>query len=233
VRRIAVLTGITLVAVACGVPRTGEFETIERGNVPFDLANTTVPSTTTTTTTSTTLPDASSTTAASTSTTIPTEIVRLYFVAGRQVIPVEVPIARPASPPQVLSQLVAGPRFGEVGQGIRTVIPRNAEMAVVVERGTATIDLPGSIFDDVPSRDLTLLFGQLVLTIGQLGGVGQVTFTLDGEPTGAVLADGSTTEAGALVTAGDYVGTLTGEPPTTTSTTIATPPASEVPTPSV
>jgi hypothetical protein len=216
-----------VVAIACGVPRQGEFTTIDRAAVPFDLADTTVPTTTSTTTTTTTVPDASTTTIAVTTTTIPTENVGLYFVAARQVIRTERPLVSPASPPQVLAALFDPPR-GQAADGIRTVLPRDAELTVVVDRGTATIDLPVGIFDEIDPRDQRLLFAQLVLTMGQRPAIGQVTFTLGGEPTGAVLGDGSTTEPGALVTAVDYADTLTGAPQattTTTTTTTAPPPA--------
>lgn len=227
-KRILALTALPIVVVACGVPQSSEFDQISGDDVQFGLDQTT---TTSTTTIPPTTIDATSTTIALTTTTeIPTELVQLYFVAGSQLNPVSQPLTSPVVPQRALSALQEGPP-SDIGLGLRTTIPANADITVVRERGTAVIDLPADIFDNMPLRDQPLFFAQLVLTIGQLGGIGPVVFTLDGEPARAIRGtDGSTGEPGEAVTVDDYLGLLAGAPQTTTSTTttVAAPPATEV-----
>ena len=227
-KRILVLTALPILVVACGVPQSSEFEQISGDDVQFGLDQTT---TTSTTTIPPTTIDATSTTIAQTTTTeIPTELVQLYFVAGSQLNPVSQPLSSPVVPQRALSALQEGPP-SDIGLGLRTTIPEDADITVVRERGTAVIDLPADIFDNMPLRDQPLFFAQLVLTIGQLGGIGPVVFTLDGEPARAIRGtDGSTGEPGEAVTVDDYLGLLAGAPQTTTSTTttVPVPPATEV-----
>lgn len=225
-KRIVILTVLPIVAIACGLPQSSEFEPI-RGDVQFGLDETTTPSTSTIAPTTI---DATSTTLDQTTTTeIPTELVRLYFVAGSQLNPVSQPLSSPVLPVQALAALLEGPP-SEIGLGLRTTIPARANITVVRERGTAIIDLPAGIFDAMPARDQKLFFAQLVLTIGQLGGIGPVQFTLDGEPTRVIRgSDGSTGEPGEPVTVDDYLDLLAGAPPaTTTTTTTEAPPPAEV-----
>lgn len=219
-KRILVLTVLPIVIVACGLPQSSEFEQISGDEVQFGLDQTT---TTSTSTIPPTTIDATSTTIAQTTTTeIPTELVQLYFVAGSQLNPVSQPLSSPVVPQRALSALQEGPP-SDIGLGLRTTIPAEADITVVRERGTAVIDLPADIFDSMPLRDQPLFFAQLVLTIGQLGGIGPVVFTLDGEPARAIRGtDGSTGEPGEAVTVDDYLGLLAGAPQTTTSTTTTT-----------
>jgi spore germination protein GerM len=219
-KRIVLLTLLPLVAIACGLPQSSEFEQFRDDDVQFGLDETTTPSTTTIPPTTV---DATSTTIAQTTTTeIPTELVQLYFVAGSQLNPVSQPLTSPVVPQRALNALQEGPP-SDIGLGLRTTIPADADITVVRERGTAVIDLPGDIFDAMPLRDQPLFFAQLVLTIGQLGGIGPVVFTLDGEPARAIRgSDGSTGEPGEPVTVDDYLDLLAGAPPTTSSTTATT-----------
>ncbi len=225
-KRIAILTVLPIVVIACGLPQSSEFEQMS-GDVQFGLDETT---TTSTSTIPPTTIDATSTTLDQTTTTeIPTELVRLYFVAGSQLNPVSKALSTPVLPVQALAALLEGPQ-SDIGVGLRTTIPAKAAITVTKERGTAIIDLPAGIFDTMPTRDQVLFFAQLVLTIGQLSGIGPVLFTLDGQPTRAPRGvDGSTADPGEPVTVDDYVNLLAGAPATTSTTTTATP--IEVPTP--
>lgn len=230
-RRLVALSATFTIGVAvaaCGVTQSSEFEQITGDDIQFDLdqttttSTTTIPPTTVDATTSTTL-------ALTTTTEIPVELVRIFFVAGSQLNSVSVPITSPVSPSQVLAALVAGPQPG-IGIGLRTTIPvrEGREITVVKERGTAIIDLPTGIFDVVVGRDQRLFFAQLVLTIGQLGGIGPVQFTLAGEPISVPSGDGSQAET---VTVDDYQSLLVGAPASTTTTTVdttTTPPADTV-----
>lgn len=227
--RLAVWSGITVVVVvaaACGVPTTSEFRAVSRDGVQFDLDATS-------TTSSTTLPpttiDATSTTALETTTTISTEEVLIYFVAGSQLNPVTIPLARPASPSQVLAKLLEGPAsLGDIGTGLRSAVPVGAQITVSKVSGIGIIDLPADVFDAMPTRDQRLLYAQLVLTIGRLGGIGPVQFTLAGEPARVVRGDGTITEPGETVTVDDYAILLTGQAPPETTIGPATDPATGV-----
>ena len=237
-RRLIVLTagliGVTFVA-ACGVPNEGEFEPIAGGDVQFELNQTTTPTTIAPITIPTTVDASTSTTEQVTTSTILTERVQIYFVAGNQLKDVSSALAAPATPPQVLASLLEGPPAGDVGTGLRSTIPRDAEITVTRDRGTAIIDLPLDLFDTVVTRDQRLVFAQLVLTIGRLGAIGQVQFTQGGEPAPVIKGDGTTTEPGETVTVFDYEQLLTGAvPPETTTTlpppdTTTTPPATTLP----
>lgn len=214
----ASLVVLAIALTACGLAESSGFEQISGDDIQFNLDETT---TTSTSTVPPTTVDATSTTLAQTTTTeIPTELVQLYFVAGSQLNSVSVPITSPVSPAQVLAALVDGPQ-GDISIGLRTTIPERLgqEISVRKERGTAIIDLPPGIFDAVPSRDQGLFFAQLVLTIGRLGGIGPVQFTLAGEPISAQSGDGSQADT---VTIDDYQNLLVGAPSGTTTTTTTT-----------
>jgi hypothetical protein len=224
-RRLIALTVVFLampvMAGACGVSQSSDFEQISGDDIQFDLDETT---TTSTTTIPPTTVDATSTTLAQTTTTeIPTELVELYYVAGSQLNPVSVPLTSPVSPQRALTALQEAD-LGALGLGLRTTIPADAEITVTRERGTAIIDLPPDIFDSMPTRDQKLFFAQLVLTIGQLGGIGPVLFSTAGEPSTAVRGDTTVAEAGVPVTIDDYQNLLPGAVAVTTTTTTAPPP---------
>jgi hypothetical protein len=225
---LVVVTTAAVFVAGCGVPQSGEFEAISRDDIQFDLNATT-------TTSSSTVPpttlDVTTTTEAAPTTTISTEDVLLYFVSGSQLTSVTQALARPATPSQVLAQLLKGPPSGDIGTGLRSTIPDGAALTVERANGVGIIDLPTNIFDAMPSRDQRLFFAQLVLTIGRLGGIGPVQFTRAGEPASVIRGDGTTTAPGDFVTVDDYAVLLTGSPSvvasitedgTTTTTTTTT-----------
>lgn len=220
-RLVALATGFLALAVSCGVPDTGEFET-ENGDIPFALDGTTTTSTTSTTLPPTTIDATSTTIEATTSTAVRTAEVTLYFVSGSQIFPVPVQLLPNATADQVLQKLTTGPDVGEAGFALRTAIPPGADITVTVANGVGTIDLPADIFDDMAAREQRLVFAQLVLTIGSLGGIGPINFTSAGEPYGAIRGDGSFADPGQAVSKDDYAIMLTGlaPPVTTTSTTL-------------
>lgn len=230
IRRTILLTGLLLgvVAAGCGIPDSSGFEPVGRNDIPFGLAETT--------TTSTTLPptttiEATSTTAAiETSTTISTEPVELYFVSGSQLNPVSIALASPTTLSQVMAALLDGPPSGDLGIGLRSVIPRHADITVSESAGVAEVDLPEGIFDDLTATDQRLLFGQIVLTMTRRPGIGQVRFTLDGEPTEVFTGSGDVRAPGETVSSDDYRELTTGATPTTstsTTTTTTAPPSIE------
>ncbi len=242
-RRLILITlALVALTVACGVPSSGEFEAINRADIPYDLANTSTsstvapttgaPSTTqapaTTEAPATTAP-ATSTTAMVTSTSISTELVDLYFAAGSQLTSVSVVLPRPASAPQVLAALVEGPPRDSTGTGLRVIIPPTAELTVDLRSGIATVDLPENILEGMSPPDQRLMIGQIVLTLtSSVPRTGQVSFTLGGEPLRVFVGSGDLTEPGEPVSYDEYTQLLAGgvaPPPVTTSTVVSSTPA--------
>jgi hypothetical protein len=220
-RRILLLTVIMIVvAAACGLPSQSEFKAIDRAEDGFGLSETSTTSTTTTVAPTTTL-DVTTSTIIETTTTIATELVEIYFPTGRQLTSISQSMPAKPALTQVMAKILEGPPNGDLGIGLRAVLPRNADITVISAAGVATVDLPAGIFDTLDSTDQRLMFGQIVLTLlGCCSGVGQVVFTLDGAPTRVYRGDGSATDPGERVSRDDYTVLLTsvGQPIETTTT---------------
>lgn len=213
---IFLLTALAVAAVACGVPTSSKFATIERSNIPFGLSETT---STAVVTTSSTIALESTTTLVEAPTTIATEPVQLFFVIGAQIVPVSQYLVRPVSIAQTMSALEAGPPR-EFGVGIRTAIPVGSQSRVVENGGVATVDLQPAFFADMEPRDQRLAIAQIVLTLTNQRGVGQVTFTQNDAPISVLSGSGSATQPGALLVGSDYAGLLSNSTiPTSTPTT--------------
>jgi hypothetical protein len=97
--------------------------------------------------------------------------------------------------------------------------------------GVATVDLVGEVFEDIPGGvEQRRAVAQIVLTLTQRPGVGQVSFTLDGEPLQVPKLGNVLSDPGEPVARIDYVSLLvqpegsatTDVPPTTTATTATT-----------
>jgi hypothetical protein len=212
------LTSVLVVALcltavaACGVPESSEVRPINPADVPFGLNETTTTTTTTTLAPTTTRPapettvvDATTTTVQESTTTVaPVEPVTLFFLTGREVVPTQRSLLSPATPPQVLAALASGPPTGEEAAGLRTALPFEMEMLVQVESGVATVDLPPTFLEDVPGSEQRLAIAQIVLTLTRRGGVGQVRFTLGGEPQQVPRGQGDITSPGGEVSCDDY-----------------------------
>jgi len=235
--RVAVLCAVLLaLVVACGAPRSGGFSEIDRSKIPASLSATTTTSTTTTTTTTTTIPETATTfepveeTTTTTmfvppTTTIPSRLVSLYFVAGRDgIVAVDTPlIGRDPSVAQVMTALESAPT-GESASGVRTAIPQGEKPnAQNNGRGLVTIDV-SSTFTESPGEEQRLAIAQMVLSFTHFPGVSQVTFTNDDQPISVILADGTQSTPGQVFYADDYADLLStsAAPPTTTTTTTTT-----------
>lgn len=200
-------------AVACGVPTEDGFQPVASRDIPFGLQDTT----TTTTTTTTIPPSTTSTTqpvSTTSSTTIPAELVNLYFVLGSTIQPVTRELPRPVTNVQVLEQLQEGPSRSEQRDGIRSSLPAELIGALTVAGGTATIDLSPELFE-LTGTEQQLVFAQLVLTLTDLRGIGRVAFTVEGQPIDVQLADG--TLATGSVSRDDFVSLLPIDPTATTT----------------
>lgn len=157
---------------ACSVVGDGATEPIEP---PFGLSDTI--ETTTTSTTTTTV--ASSTTIGS-DTTVPlvqSEQVRLYFIASGELTYVVSQLPTPVTLAQLVAALQAGPPTGDLGTGLRSAVPSLLEIRVTTDgTGVAEVVLPDAFFDAMTVADQRLVVGQLVLTLTDSRGIGQVTF---------------------------------------------------------
>jgi spore germination protein GerM len=189
-----VLVLMTLLVVACGVPHSTDFSSIDQQDIPERLTAT---STTTTTTTTTTLPSTTTTVvdigtttttmaAAETTTTALANLepVALWYVAGRQVQRYVQQLTGDPSPQYVIEQLIKPPENSSLG--LRTSLPRDALINTTADvRNVVTVDLPAGFFNGEnfpdPSHDPQLAIQQIVLTLTELRGTSQVMFTLEGQ----------------------------------------------------
>ena len=214
--------GLAALAVGCGVP-TGEdsFTRLGSDEVPFRLAE---PSTTTTTTTTTTLPTTTAaeppeTTERETTTTLALETVDFYFVSRGELQPVPRDLPVEFGFNQLASGLEAGPPAGTAGIGLETLIEEGLILSSTEDRGVVTVDLAGVEFDEIDTSDQRRAIGQIVLTYtGNLRGVGQVAFTLEGEALQVPLGDGLLSEPGEPLAFDDYRVLLEGTGETTSDT---------------
>jgi hypothetical protein len=211
---------LALGVVACGVVGDGK---VDRVDPPFGLGDTLAPTTTeapTTTALSTT-----TTSGLETSTTgVQTEQVRLYYILSSQLTYVTQAVPTPATPQLIIAALQAGPQ-GELATAMRSAVPPPpTEILVSSAAGVATVQLPVGFFDNIAVTDQRLVTGQLVLTLTDSRGIGQVQFNQT-----VPKPSGEAVPAGQLLTRNDFVALLdsaTSVDPAnvpTTSTTVVTP----------
>jgi spore germination protein GerM len=111
-----------------------------------------------------------------------------------------------------LAALQRGPEEKDQPPGLRSAVPTGSIGNVSVGAGVATVDVapafvqPTTANDQlpVPNVDQPLAFGELVLTLTSLPGIGQVRFTVGGQPQAALVADGSLVDG--PVSADNYAG---------------------------
>jgi spore germination protein GerM len=225
------------VLVACGIPDSGQVASIQTK----DLRNLgdTIPTTSTSTIPPTTIVPTTSTTIVDPATTIATDDVTLYFISGGQLKGYPRLVAKPATTNSVLSALQEGRPSGDVGIGIRSALPTEEEALIKAGNddgsGIATIELSPRFFNQILPEDQLLAIGQIVLTVTEVGGIGQVLFTQNGlplpvprGPSGGLSGDG--TEP---LSRRDYQELLNPPVPTTSTTTTTSPTTTTVATTTV
>lgn len=219
---------LVAVLVACGIPEHGQVTTIQDKDLR-QLGDTIPPTTTSTIPQTTIVPATTTTTLVDTVTTIANEDVTLYFISGGQLKGYPRALARPAASNNVLEALQEGPPAGDLGVGIRSAVPTKQKAFIHVTEdgsGVATIELPPGFFEQIPQEDQLLAIGQLVLTITEVGGIGQVLFVQNGLPLGVPRRPaGGLTDGTEPLAHRDYEELL--NPPVTTTTTTTTPPPPE------
>ncbi len=214
---------VVLIATsACGLNTNESFEEIPSQDIPFGLEQPT--STTTTPTLPPTTDDVPPVSdddtgdgqdpSASTSTlALPAvEAAEIYQVVGlnrlqRQTIPLSAPLG--------VFQVVAvleEPPSGELTVGLRTAVRVGLVADVAVDRGVATVDLNGTQLNRMSPRDQRLAIAQLVLSItSSIRGVGQVAFSVDGEPAEiGIPPDYTLSDAGQPLAYADFAPLLLG-----------------------
>ena len=197
---VLVLAGLAL--ASCGLPTDDAYRPIDP-----DALGALAETTTTSTTTTSTLPPQTTTTIEPTTTSLPTtEPVTVYFVDGnQQLAPVTREVMIPASPEKARVQLQAGVLPTDPA-GLRSSIPPGTLLGVTVSGGKATVNL-APIAQDTVAQEQVLLFGQIVMTLTEQRGVGQVEFLLpsvDGAPQTPILVPTATSAPKTLVSADDY-----------------------------
>jgi len=202
------LTAIGMVVTSCSIPGDGSVKQIDADKIPYELNATTTSSPPTTVPASTTTTPVVETTTSTSSSTIPIEIVSMFFVAGTQVVPIDRLLLSPAAAPQVLAALSEGPPEGDAAAGLRSALPVGFAAEVTVERGVATVVLPGTFITDLPGGEQRLAVAQIVLTLTRQSGVGQVRFTSNNEPQAVPRGRGDLTTPGATVACDDYANLL-------------------------
>ncbi len=209
----ATLAGAAVSFGACSVVGNGKVDTVDP---PFGLDQT-LPSSTTIATTTTEL--ATTTTGLDTSTTgVPTEAVRLYYITSGQLNFIPTPLAAGPSLGQIVAALQAGPIDNELGVGLRNAVPDDVEIkANDNNAGVAIVELPDGFFDGIPAADQRLAAAQLVLTLTDSRGIGQVQFNQAVQKPSGALAP-----AGELLSRSDFLALVEGATPPSSSTTSTT-----------
>jgi len=227
-RLLALVTGslvLVVLAAACGVGGDDNLRQFNDDDL-FGLNETTTSTSSTTSTTAPPVPSVQPTIEA-TSTTIVTESVQVFFLDGNRLQPVTRDLASPATPSRVIAALEAGPPTGPLGIGLRTLLPTSTDVpplvnsVVATSLGYASVDLAASAFSLIDPADQRAAIAQIVLTLVNRPGIGQVRFTLDGTPMRVPQREGLQSGPGDAVSMQDYE-SLLGDPGSTTTAAATT-----------
>jgi hypothetical protein len=199
VNRLVVVVACTGVLLPGCSPRSEGFRQIPAADVPFQLG---APSTSAP-------PD-------SASPTLPppapeglvVDTVDLYFVANESLVRAQRLVAGTVTPSTALELLAAGPGSEAGLLGLRSAIPGGFSPVVRVIRGVALVDLGDVRLESLSPADQRLFIAQLVLTLTSRNGVGQVVFSVAGEPIAVPRGRGDLVAPLTPVTFDDYSGML-------------------------
>lgn len=190
-RRVVALGALAAVVSACGLPTDTRARPVEQAKLPPLLA-------------------APTGTAAEPSTSLAGTIHTAYavwYIGAGQLVPAERMLELGAPYAELIEVLAAGPTEEETTtEGWRSVVAAGTVVGVSLSGGVATIDLAPT-FSEVAAADQILGVGQLVLTITEYPGIGQVRLTIGGEPIKIPLPDG--TQVGRDVARDDFLALTT------------------------
>jgi hypothetical protein len=199
-RHLTMGVALALAATGCSSSVDG-FHAIAPADIPFQLN---APSTALAT-------DTSSTSQPPTlSEGIVVDTVDLYFVANESLVRVQRLVAGSVAPSSVLDLLATGPGSEAGLAGLRSAIPGGFAPNVRVIRGVALVDLGEVRLDSLSPSDQQLFVAQIVLTLTSRNGVGQVVFSVVGEPIAVPRGRGDLVEPLTPVTFDDYAGMVAG-----------------------
>jgi hypothetical protein len=216
-RHVSALLLLSFSLLACGVNAGESFETIAPQEIPFGLDQ---PLSTSPSTTSTTIEPSETDTTGSLPSPVQTEPVNVYFVLGLDRLQrLTVQFASPVELLQVLALLADGPP-SEQSIGLRSAVRAGLVVDLFSERGVAQVDLRGSVLNQLSPRDQRLAIAQIVLSVlGSARGVGQVSFTIDGEPAEiGIPPDYTLSRPGEPFAFADFESLLSGRPGETLAT---------------
>ncbi|TDU83271.1 sporulation and spore germination protein [Kribbella voronezhensis] len=102
----------------------------------------------------------------------------------------------------VIQALLAGPTAAEQSTGLTSALPPDLALSIVqVEGNRVVLELSGET-DGRSATENILAVGQIVLSMTAVPTIDEVTFSRDGQPVEALLADGALTAE--PLTAADY-----------------------------
>jgi hypothetical protein len=200
IRRASLAAALVLSAAGCS-GRPDGFQPIPDSDIPFQLG---APTT--------------ATAAASTSSSLPeappegivVDTVDLYFVANESLVRVQRLVGGSVSPSSALELLAAGPGAEAGLVGLRSALPGGFSPNVRVIRGVALVDLGEVRLESLSPVDQRLFVAQIVLTLTSRNGVGQVVFSVFGEPIAVPRGRGDLVAPLTPVTFDDYAGMVAG-----------------------
>ena len=128
----------------------------------------------------------------------------IYFVRADRLLgvgrvaDVDAPLAEVS-----LRALLEGPSATDQRSGIRTELSTAVRLLDVRIAGTtAVVDLSGELQEPAAPTQIALRVAQVVWTLTELAGVGEVLFAIDGEPVEIATSDGTVVDR--AVTRADY-----------------------------
>ena len=181
---------------ACGVPIDGEVHRFEADAIPYGLAESPT-SSVRPPATSVVIPDVVGGTPAGR-----VEAVTLYFVADGELVSQQRSVGAPVAPADLINQLAQGPEAADFPLGVRSVVRVEHIKAISVRAGAGTVELSPTFIALAPA-ERRLAVAQLVLTLTARPGIGQVSFSAEGQPLDVPRGDGSLLKGS--VSRDDYV----------------------------
>ena len=121
--------------------------------------------------------------------------VLVFFTRDEAVATAGRTVATPAVAGGALTALLAGPDELETGIDMATAIPEGTRMnSVVIDQGTATVDLSAAFGSGGGSLSMQLRVAQVVFTLTQFDTVDEVDIHLDGEAVDGIGGEGVPSE---------------------------------------
>lgn len=177
----------TILLIGCGVPIQQQPAPIDPDAVPSRLHSSPSP------------------TPGATSATPGRPVVQVVFVQKDQLVTLVREAPSPAAADRlqtVIAALLAGPTTTEQADGLTSALPPELALAVRnVQGDRVDLELSGET-DGRSATENVLAVGQIVLSVTALPSIREVTFSRNGGPVEALLADGALTTA--PLTASDY-----------------------------